>query len=365
MALLWLVACVAPVLEVPTSMSVAELWAAELESGVVTVGPVVVTSPRTLDGSAFWVQDPGGGPGTGLRVSVTGFQEGVPPAMGTAIGVTGSSSRDLAGVPRLDIDDDAAVSVFGEDAVTVTPWTGALTDVGSPVALGLVGVTSAVDPLGDADVTGGIRIRGVFGTFPGGWDEAAVVAGIALTETEVAPRTAADWAATRAPRPPRVVQISEVASMLEGTPVVLDGVVESAPWSEDGRWTAVQSEDGGLWIDAEGWGLAQPRVGDVVHWEGEVRRGADGTRLRTWTDPVVSGSAPVGEGGELVEGARVSLDVTGVGEPDAWGARPTEQGVPIDDRFLPLDAFPLACRATGIVRLGPSGDVQLAAFAWQ
>jgi hypothetical protein len=358
-----LLACTVPVPIEEPAATVSNLWAAVLAPGPITLGPVVVTSPRTLSGTAFFVQDPGGGPATGMPIAVVGFQEGVPPAMGTLVYVTGGWAPDLDGVPALQMDNELDVGrAGGETDIAVLPFTGALEEVGSPVSLGAVEVTSGVDPTGGADVRGGIHVEAVFGDYVGGWAEAAQAAGIALALDRVAPRTPADWQVTRAARDPEVVALVDIPGVDEGTPVVIEGAVQAAPWSEDGRWTAIQSGEAGLWIDTEGWGVAHPAEGDLARWQGEVRRGTDGLRLRTWIDPVVSGAGAVLDG-VLAEGARVVVPVTGIGAADGFGARPTDQGFALDDRLMPLDDLPLSCTASGIGRVGPGGDLQLAPFA--
>ena len=343
--------------------TVADLWSGVAPPGEVSLGPVVVTSPLAASVGAFWVQDPGGGPGTGIAVEVVGFQLGIPPDVGSVVTLGAVWSPGIEG-PVVRVDDDTDVEIASETAeVVVVPWTRDPLEAHSPVALGRVTVTSAVDPLGDADVDGNLRIRGVFGQFPSGWQEQAVASGIALSLVEVAPRFSADWLVQAPARAPEVVSLAEVGALAEGQPVVVAGVVQSAPWSADGRWTAVQDAVDGLWIDAEGWGLEAGEEGDVGTWEGEVRRGLDGLRLRTWTEPEISNTAPVVTGSEIREGQRVLLALSEIGVSDVWGVRPTS-ALAIDDRFGSLASIPDPCLATGVVRTGADGALQLAPFAW-
>jgi len=362
----WLLACRASDPEVEPPVTVAAMWAGDLETGAVTLGPVVVTSPRTAAGASFWVQDPGGGPATGLRVDVAGFQAGIPPEMGTEVTLTGPWSLDAEGVPSFAIDDDLDVAVGAAGQIVVPlGWTGDLAEVGSPVDLGEVSVASAVDPAGEADLDIGVHVSGAFGVFAGGWQERAEARGIALSTHEIAPRTAEDWVVVAEARPPEEVALDAVGEVPDGRPIRLVDVVQAAPWSDDGRWTSVQDGALGLWIDVEGRGERLTLEGDVATWEGEVRRGSDGVRLRVWLDPEVTGIADVATGAALVEGARVGLTLSGLGDPDVYGVRATAEGTALDDRFTSLDELPDPCLATGIVRVGADGALQLAPFAWE
>ncbi|MBT3224106.1 MAG: hypothetical protein HN348_33985, partial [Proteobacteria bacterium] len=93
-------ACVVPpsdaLDEAQVVYSVAELMEAEVSDGAaVTIGPVVVTSPRTVGFPAFFVQDEGGGP-VGLRVLLFGLLPAWPPGVGSVVTLSGTYGQGSA-----------------------------------------------------------------------------------------------------------------------------------------------------------------------------------------------------------------------------------------------------------------------------
>jgi hypothetical protein len=360
------VGCVVPTEPVDDGLaSAAELWTGAYDPGPVSVGPVVVTSPRTATGGAFYAQDPGGGPGTGLRIDLGGFVSGAPPAMGVEVELVGSWHLDEGGGPVVVVNSaDAIVDIDATADVVASPWSGDPTSLFGVVSLTGATVASMPDPTGRALLDSGQDLVGSFAFATPGYGSSGDLVGVAVEAGGIALRSAADWDGEIRSDPPVDATIDQVrdGSFSDGTPVALSGL-QSAPWSVDGRWTAVQDDQGdGLWIDGESWGIAGSPEGTSGTWTGEVRTGSDGLRLRTWTPPRETGVGTPITGSDPVDGARIAATVTGLGPVDAFGDRPAD-GFALDDRFDSLDALIDGVVVTGIVH-GDGPELRIAPFAW-
>lgn len=337
--------------------TVADLRGSPLTGARVTLAEVQVTSPRTADGAAFFVQDPGGGPGSGLKVAIGGAIWEWPPPIGTPVSLTGRVSQTENG-PVLTLRDIDDTERLGDpEPVVATPWEEGplgydLTTVG-PLT-----VTSAVDPAGRADTSGPVGLGSAFLPAPG-WATEGTATGI-LAGDSLSLRTEADWTGPFVGSPPLEVTLDDLRSgaLPEGTPVVVHDLLQISPWSRGNRWAALQDPLGnGLWVDAEAWGVeAEP--GRVGSWLGEVRGDGDGLRLRVWTAPEVTGEGTPALSSALRDGDLVVARVTEVQPPDPYGDRPARVGsraVILDDRFRPLDDLPTEGLVRAVARESPDG----------
>ena len=348
---LW-VGCVAPpTLVEEEGSSVADLWANAVPTGAVIVGPVVVVSPRTATGHSFYVQDPGGGPGTGLRVDLGGFLGSLPPPVGTQILLNGSWFRELD-APVLVIDDESdLLDLKTAGTATASAWSiDDPTLVGSLISAHGVEVRSVADPSGYAETSAGFALNGRFGDrSPGRLSEGDLV-GIAVETGNVAMRWTSDWSGTRTPDNPVDLTIAELLTQEEGTYARIAGV-QTTPWGADGRWTAIQDGPTGLWIDTEAWEISESsEQGDKVTFVGEIRADPDGPRLRCWTPPTVEGTGSVVFSATPLDGSVLTLVVQDPSEPDVYGDRTTSDGWILDNRLGPLDAWLDGDTVTGVVR---------------
>ena len=95
----------------------------DIQTGVVADGQdvrldgVIVTSPITADGEGFFVQDPGGGPYSGLYVFMQAGAEGLFLAVGDEITVSGTVT-EFYDLTELTVASVASVEVTGSGAVT-------------------------------------------------------------------------------------------------------------------------------------------------------------------------------------------------------------------------------------------------------
>ncbi len=192
-------------------------------------------------------------------------------------------------------------------------------------------------------------IGGAFGVGPG-FGRAGDLTGI-LTGDRISARTADDWTGALDGDPPIGVDLSDLDTLSDGTPVALSSLLQVTPWDRSGRWIVVQDEAGaGLWIDTEAWGLRPGSdLGTVADWEGELRRDPDGPYLRAWREPLPTGAQrPAQLGPERVDGALISTTISGFGLGE--GEPITDQGDLLDDRFVDLADLPDPASVTAVVR---------------
>ncbi len=359
----WLLACAVPdpdqdTAAEPEPVSVASLWEPGVGNGtVVTLDRVIVTSPRTAAGDVFYVQAEGGGPQSGVRVTLQGAIVQFPPAVGTPVSLTGPISYSQ-GRPVLALrDDDDGEDLGKPEEPTVDPLSDEDQGFGLVVAVD-VQVNSPVDAAGLADLSGSADLCADFVHLQADWMALGSLTGI--LDNDLCPRTTDDWFETTPGTPWLNVSIADVVAgdLPEGTAVFLTGVSQSAPWTTDARLTVVQDATGaGLWVDAEASGLVGA-PGLLATWSGELRSNGEGIRLRTWLEPTGVGAAAFPLVSEAtVDGAFVFRTVSGLGAPDEFGNRVTADGTILDDRFGSLAGLVDPTEVTAWVRNTPGAVV--------
>ncbi|MBW1880348.1 MAG: hypothetical protein JRJ84_18460 [Deltaproteobacteria bacterium] len=280
--------------------TVAEVRAEEPATGTrLTLGEVIITSPRSADREAFFVQDPGGGDGSGLRVAVRGSLPQWPPAVGTPVRLSGRI-RWTGADPLLDLSALADGEVLGGPELPVTVEWSEAGDLGfALVRLADVTVTSPPDPVGHADTDTAAGLSDAFGVPLPGWNAAGDLTGIVVEPDRIAPRNPADWTGPLEPDPTPTTTIAAIRAgdWPDGTPVVVDAI-QAVPWSRDGRHTLLQDDaQAGLWVDTGGFGTPDTHAGDrrpggarceAMVWgsacaPGRSRRSWDARQ--TWSEP--------------------------------------------------------------------------------
>ncbi|MEZ4240808.1 MAG: hypothetical protein R3F59_32565 [Myxococcota bacterium] len=349
---------------------VADLWGGEVSVGArVTVGPLVVTSPRDIDLAAFFAAAPEGGPRSGVRVVLGPAIDDWPLPVGTGFTATGTLVQRRPPVLWITAAADlAALDVEAPD-VPVEPVVPAVLEGPDDdlryalcVAPALT-VTSTPDPLGHADSTV-VPLAARFGLVPG-YAREGDLTGILGDDGRLSARSADDWTGDLlGDLPFEGLPLWKVDGVREGTPLVLDDLVLATPWSRDLRWAVVQDAEGrGLWVDQEGWSVWQ-RVAptQVGRWTVEVRYDEIGVYLRTWIAPKVRGTRPVAVQTHRDEGAMVYFGGGDLGPPDAYGVR-TAGVLTLDDRFVDLSELPEGSAVAGIgaVRGGVVAPVSIEA----
>jgi hypothetical protein len=318
-------------------MTIGQLWDPGVDSSSIVTVEAVVTSGRTAAGDAFYAQAPGGGPRSGLRVALQGALVRWPEPVGTRVALTGAVTYS-AGRPILWLRDDDDGAALGASEAVIDELGGEDQGFGLVRAPGVT-VESAVDPAGRADLSTGADLCGAFGALDLAWQAVGDLVGI--LDIDLCPRGPEDWTETTRGRPWPVLDLESARAVADGTPVVLSGVLQAAPWSTDGRWTVLQdpATGVGLWVDAEATGVAGA-PGLLATWLGEIRHDDDGPRLRTWLPALLPKDAASPVTQDVPEdGARVAAIATGLGPIDAFGDRATAEGWVLDDRFGSLDAL--------------------------
>ncbi len=339
-------------------VSPTELWEGEVDNGIwVVLEDVVVTSPRAAD--AFYVQERGGGPGSGVRVDLTNALNNWPPDMGTPMSVYGPVFLSDEG-PSITLHDHQSAGVLGvPESPVAVDWSDDPQLAYALVVATQLRITSAVDPIGRADSTGP-QLAADFGVQPPGFNRVGDATGV-LAGGRISLRDPTDWSGEFVGDPPTETTIADVrnGSFADGTPVMVLEGLQIAPWSRGERWTAIQDPAGdGLWVDAEFWGVGGSQ-GDMGVWTGEVRTDGEGLRLRVWADPVVSGvGLPIEGGGD--DGDLVRTTLAGLSGPDDYGEWLSADWI-VDDRFLDLEDLASNPSVLGIVREDQTAGARLLA----
>ncbi|MEQ1504453.1 MAG: hypothetical protein ABMB14_19585, partial [Myxococcota bacterium] len=225
---------------------VAALWDPTAVGQTVVVGPVVVTSPRTVDGGSFWVADPEGGRRSGLRIDLGPGIE-APPSTGVEWALTGTVVA--TDPPALALADDADADVFDAGSLdqgsldeapdpVVAPYADDPELAGALVHAGPLTVTSPPDPLGRADTSLGVAIGGRFGVSPG-WNRTGELTGI-LDGDAISARSPDDWTGDLDGDPPLDVGLDALGTLADGASVTIGDLVLATPWSRDLREAVVQ-----------------------------------------------------------------------------------------------------------------------------
>lgn len=370
MIALWLASCSVEIRSEPDPepapvWTIPEVWAFEAPSGSrLTIAEAVVISPRTAMGATFYVQHPGGGPGSGLQVHVGDGIHEWPPPIGTPVLLRGVTTM-FAGGPTLWLDDRNDLVVLGPvEPVEPVAFADDPLQVWSLVRATDVVVTSSVDPAGIATTNLGYRLRPDFGVPTPGWNRSGDVVGVQSLAFALLMRSVDDWTGDWEGDPPLVTDLPGLHGLPDGTPVSVAGLVQATPWSRGDRYAVVQDTSGlGVWVDAEGFGAPASVEGDVGDWLGEVRYGGDGPRLRVWTDPSPAGTRDVvtyTDDPDLAPpGSLITTVVSGLQPIGPKGDRNAPPWL-LDDRFVPLDDLTDPDVVRGAVRLDGDGIRRLA-----
>jgi len=327
-----------------------------------TLADVVVTSPATIAGTHFFVQDPEGGPRTGLRVEMAGVLDGWPPPIGTSVTLKGQVVYDAFG-PTLRVFATADATVVDEPVETVvaSPFDSTMPfDSLSGLVTIKLAITSDTDPSGHASTNlDDVDLADLFGAGTPGWMAEGVLTGI-YSQATLSLRAAADWEGDLDGAPPVDARLDEVWQLEDGTPVVIGDALQATPWSRGDRWAVLQDDAGiGVWIDAEGWGLDGAH-GQTGTWSGQVRTDGEGLRLRVWSEPAIDGARTPIVGDITEDGALITYTADELGPPDAYGERATNGELVLDDRFVDLSDLTGPAELVGAIRAHTDGRLLLA-----
>jgi len=286
--------------------------------GQVTLHDVIVTTPLARDGHTLWVQDPGGGPHSGLPVYLPRGAETLGLTVGDTLRLDATTSEAFGRIELL-VDDLDDIELTGSADPTVDvdidpldpAWTGAL------VLAEEATIAACPDLLGAVALEEGLSLGTAFVDIFAGPDDALdLVVGVvdtALGEVQLHPRTADDLVGTLVGSSCSTTLATIRADEVEGG-VLLEQIVATSGLTREGEGFFAQDPDGtaGMFISLA-WlstdhGLA-PEPGDVLALRGTAMT-QDGRR-----QVAVTSTEAVWEMG--------TAEVTAVvvsSEPDDWSS---------------------------------------------
>jgi len=356
-----------PATPAESTVSIPDMWASTNPTHDRTrLDEVVVTSPLSVDRQYFYVQHPGGGHRSGLRVHLGGTVHPLP-APGAIITLTGEWTEATPG-PTLRLDNQTDLVEHTDSTAPVSVnWREDTDLLYALTELSDIAILSMPDPTGRADTNhSDVHLANDFGASPPGYLATGILTGILTTTTRLSPRTGEDWTGSMVDEPPVVAQVAQIASgqFAEGTWVELENVVQACPWSKGDRYTVLQDPDTGqgIWLDSEGWVLSGS-MGDQGSWRGEIRTRPWGPALRSWwppdhhdaMDPILSTHAE--------SGAMLNATLSQPTGPNALGEWQTDEGYTLINLHLNLIDLSDPLTAIGVVRQADADRLEFSPFS--
>jgi len=325
---------------------------------------VIVTSPITLDGEGFFIQDPGGGEWSGLYVYLAGGAEGLYLAVGDAITITGVVT-EFYDLTELSVASPASIEVTGQgdvttdliDPATVTDWEAL---EGGLVRVDGATVTGCIE-YGEAPISDELSIDDRIVTFesePGATYESVTgLISYAYGAWKIYPRTSDDLAGYVAGAGGGVVTVEDLQTGSdELCGVTLQDVVVTSPPNSNGTGfyvsdalaTAAANTGVYVYVGSGGvpgdvvQGASLTMVGTAIEYDGDE----DGTPITEFIPDTVTvtGTGTVPAPLSLSEspadwapydGVLVTLAGVEITDDDpGYGEAETDWGVNIDDYFI-------------------------------
>lgn len=343
------------------ALSIAQVRGGDYVDGdAVSLEGVVVTSPLTRDAEGFFIQDPAGGPRSGLYVWMqVGFTE-APAQRGDIISISGVLS-EYYDWTELVISDTASITVTSTGSLPepadLGDGAGVSWDDYESMLVKLSDQTvESVDEYNTGLLTAGINFDDGFQynefDWGGHYDWLQGIVFYQYEEWSINNRDDDDLGPYTPPAA-TTVTVADVQQGLAGGPVALEGVVvTSAVWGDDGEGTFfVQDAGGGAWSGVAVYAsdfTPSVAVGDVIDLSGEVQEYYSFTEISVSadTDIVVTGSAtptadPLTEAAadwEMWEGCLLELRGVEATSEQSYGQVLTNFGIYVDDLFYDFEA---------------------------
>ncbi len=343
---------------------------ADIQNGVfaedenVRLDGVIVTSPITLDGEGFFIQDAGGGEWSGVYVYLAGGAEGLYLDVGDVITVTGAVT-EFYELTELVVASPTAIEVTGQEEVTtevVDPndvpdwevWEGALITVEE------VSVVGCMD-FGEAPLTDELSIDDrilEYESEPGAtYTSVTGLISYSYSAWKIYPRTADDLVGYAAGDGGSVVSVQDVQTGAGGEcGLTLEDVVVTSPATSSGNgfyvsdavstaaaYTGVYVYAGSAGVPADVvQGATLTMVGSAIEYDGDE----DGFPITEFMPDSITvtgtGSVPAPLALQATpsdwapyDGVLVTLEAVEVTDADAgYGEAETDWGINIDDWFV-------------------------------
>jgi predicted extracellular nuclease len=273
----------------PEGTTIYDIQMGSVAPGLVTISDVVVVSPVQVEDGVMVVQEPEGGPYSGILVFLyADVVAGVPLSPGDVVTITGEydeffdeSQITVTSVDGVDVSGTGAIPapIDVDPGDVVVGASTAESYEGVPVCLSNVVATDATNQYGDFHVDDDMAVTNLFlfGTpdfldvLPG-TSFARLCGPIRFTfgEYKIAPREAADYDATlvgcaEAATPTTIYDVQQ--GMFEPDDLVrIDDVVVTTPWSFDQQQFWVQDPAGGQYSGIQ---VYMPMAGGFVPTPGD------------------------------------------------------------------------------------------------
>ena len=350
-----------------TAGDIAALQTGGLADGTeVHLSGVIVTTPFTLEGKGFWIQDPGGGDYSGIYVYLPAGSEGLYLAVGDEIDISATIS-EFYGLTELTVVDNSSITVTGQGEVTadavdhtaVADWE---VYEGNLITVSDVEVTGCLDhgeaPIGD-ELSIGDDIYDFESEAGATYTSVTGVVTYSYEEWKIYPRTADDLQGYVAGTGSAVTTVSELQQGT-GTGCTLEEVVVTAGATSYGKGFFVADQAatteayngiyvyvGSAGVDAAIVpGVTLTMTGSVVEYDPENEGAGDGISITEFMpdELTVVGTADVPEPVALTsapadwapyDGVLLTLEGIEVTNDDAgYGEAETDWGINIDDLFF-------------------------------
>ena len=360
------------------------------EDTVVSLNNVLVSTPMTLEGDGFFIQDPAGGEYSGIYVYLQGSFSDLFLSVGDQISLSGTYTEYYE-LSELTVTSETAISITGYNDLPTTP----VSDVtdwepyeGVVVQLADQEVQDCTNQYGEVGLSEGIQMDDAFFPFDASKGDTFETVSGAITysygEFKLWPRSEEDLSG-KTDGPGCTSTIAEIQSEgIEGG-VELEGVVVTSGMTYDGEGFFIQDMGGGeysgiyvytAYLDE---GAIDPQVGDVIDISGSVTEYYDFTELilDNPDNMVVTGSAePVASllteapaDWEPYEGNLVTVaDLNVTSNDNGYGDFDTNYDILLSNLFFTADATngTIYEEATGLVaysygefHLGPRDNADL------
>jgi predicted extracellular nuclease len=326
------------------------------EDSVVTLKDVLVSTPLTIEGDGFFIQDPAGGEYSGIYVFLQGSFSDLFLSVGDQITVTGAYT-EYYDFSELTVTSETAIQVTGYDELTAT----VVSDVADwePYESVLVtledqAIEDCTNQYGEVGLSEGIQMDDAFFSFDAdkGATYESITGAIAYNfgEFKLWPRDAEDLSGGTDGEGCTSTIHAIQSEGIEGG-VELENVVVTSGMTYEGEGFFVQDQGGGeytgiyvytAYLDK---GAIDPQVGDLINLAGSVTEYYDLTELVLdnaenyevigSADPVATELNEAPADWEPYEGCLVTLSNLGVTSDDGgYGEYDTDYDIQLSDLFF-------------------------------
>ncbi len=345
-----------------SAITIADIQQAEeMEKEEVQIDCAIVTSELTAEGDGFFVQDPGGGPWSGMYIYLYSTVEDLEVEIGDEVTIVGTVT-EYYDFTEISVATAYDVQITGSGEVTTDELACDETDMeqweSCLVSVPGIEMVGYPDSYGETETTCNVDLNDMFYDY-GGADGSACDAITGLVEYnykewKLNPRDDDDKDNCSAGNPPQDRTIADIRQngFEEGDYVTLSGVVATSGLTYDEALFFVQDEGGGpnsglaVYIGSDSFdvepGAMLDITGSLTDYYGllEITPTAIDD-LGTTTAAVATSLDSAPKDWEVYESALITLqDVEITSKPDGYNEVETNYDINIDDLFYDHDLQP-------------------------